>query len=313
MKLQQLRFLVEVVDSGLNVTQASERLFTSQPGVSKQVRLLEDELGFSIFERSGKRFTALTRAGAQIVDAARRVLMEADNFKWLSDDLRDDQSGSLVIATTHTQARYVLPQVVAEFIRRFPKVRLSIREGDPRRVADMLLRGEADIGIATEALATTPGLASFPAYRWNHCLIVPAGHPLLAEAHLSLKSLAAYPLITYDAAFSGRTRLDDAFARAGVVPNLVLTAVDADVIKTYVSLGLGVGIIAEMAAETPRDGTLETIPVGHLFGTNTTRLGIRQGAQPRHAALVFAEILSPNLTADVLLAASVGDDGDFAI
>lgn len=304
MKLQQLRFLIEVVDSGLNVTLAAERLFTSQPGVSKQIRLLENELGFTIFERSGKRFTGITPAGETIVKASRRVLLEAENFRRVSEELRDEEAGTLTIATTHTQARYVLPRVVAEFTKRFPRVRLSIREGDPARVADTVRRGDADLGIATEALADTPGLISLPAYTWKHCIIAPVGHPVLEEKNLTLKTLTKYPLITYDPAFSGRTRLDQGFAKAGVIPNLVLTAVDSDVIKTYVNLGLGVGVIAEMAFDAQRDTGLEAIPAGHLFGTNTTRIAFRQGSFPRRFSLVFAQILSPDLTPELIATAS---------
>lgn len=304
MKIQQLRFLIEVVDSGLNVTLAAERLFTSQPGVSKQIRLLEDEAGVTIFERSGKRFTGLTAAGEAMIRAARRVLLEAENFKRVADEFRDESAGTLTVATTHTQARYVLPRVVAEFTRRYPQVRLAIREGDPHRVAENLQRGEADIGIATEALASAPGLVSLPAYSWHHLLIAPTGHPLLAQDALTLQTLATYPLITYDPAFSGRSRIDEAFRRADIEPNLVLTAVDSDVIKTYVSLGLGVGIIASMAFDPQRDSGLVAIDVGHLFGANITRLALRRGALPRRFAMAFVELLAPQLTPELVSAAS---------
>lgn len=313
MKLQQLRFLIEVVDNGLNVTIAAERLYTSQPGVSKQIRLLEQELGFAIFERSGKRFIGVTQAGESIVRAARNVLLEAENFRRISEELTDDEAGTLTVATTHTQARYVLPRVVAEFIRRFPRVRLSIREVDPNRVADTVRRGDADIGIATEALADTPGLVTLPAYRWKHLLIAPPGHPVLVEKSLSLKALAQYPLITYDPAFSGRTRLDEGFLRAGVRPNLVITAVDSDVIKTYVGMGLGVGIIAEVAFDPQRDTGLEAVDVGHLFGTNTTRIAFRHGSRPRRFSLVFAELLSPSLTPEIISTASAGNSESYDI
>lgn len=313
MKLQQLRFLIEVVDSGLNVTIAAERLYTSQPGVSKQIRLLEQELGFSIFERSGKRFTGITASGEAIVRAARNVLLEAENFRRISEELIDDEAGTLTVATTHTQARYVLPRVVAEFTRRFPRVRLSIREGDPNRVAENVRRGDADLGIATEALANTPGLVTLPAYTWTHLVIAPPGHPVLAEKALSLKALTKYPLITYDPAFSGRTRLDEGFARAHAQPNLVLTAVDSDVIKTYVGLGLGVGIIAQVAFDPQRDAGLEAIDAGYLFGTNTTRIAFREGSRPRRFALVFAELLSPSLTPEIISTASAGNSESYDI
>lgn len=304
MKLQQLRFLIEVVDSALNVTIAARRLFTSQPGISKQIRLLEEEMGVVIFERSGKRLTGLSVAGEAIVKSARRVLLEADNFKRLGEELRDDRSGSLTIATTHTQARYVLPMIVAEFVRRFPLVRLSIREVSPRQVAEAVQRGEAEIGIATESLIETAGLVTLPAYQWVHLVIAPTGHDLLALQPLTIKALANHPIITYDPAFSGRSRLDDAFKRAGVAPNFVLTAVDSDVIKTYVGLGLGVGIIAERAFDVRRDTGLQAIPAGHLFGTNMTRVALRQGSQPRRFVVDFLTLLSPQLSAKALSVAS---------
>lgn len=312
MKLQQLRFLVEVVDSGLNVTVAAERLFTSQPGVSKQVRQFEDEIGITIFERSGKRFTGITPAGEAVILAARKVLLETENLKRTADEQRDESTGTLTVATTHTQARYVLPRVVAEFRRRYPNVRLSIREGDPHRVADALLRGEADIGIATEALGKEPGIVTLPAYSWNHLVIAPADHPVLKTAP-SLKSLSKHPLITYDPAFSGRSRIDDAFNRAHLTPNVVLTAIDSDVIKTYVSLGLGVGIITELAYDVQRDSEIVAVNAGDLFGANVTRVGLRRGALSRQFALVFLALLSPQLTAAAVAAASRDDRESYDI
>ncbi len=313
MKLQQLRFLVEVVDSDLNVTIAAQRLFTSQPGVSKQLRLLEEELGVTIFERAGKRFTGLTPAGTAIVRSARRVLLEADNFKRVGEEVRDESSGTLTVVTTHTQARYVLPLVVAEFIRRFPQVRLSIREGHPASVAEAVQRGEAEIGIATESLSGAAGLISLPAYSWSHLVITPTSHPLLCSKHLTLKSLAEYPLITYDPAYSGRSRIDDAFRRAEITPNLVLTAVDSDVIKTYVNLGLGVGIIAERAFDPQRDVGLTGIAAKHLFGANVTRVALRRGMQPRRFVLAFLELLSPQLSPEAIVAASREDGESYDI
>ena len=312
MKLQQLRFLVEVADSGLNVTIAAERLFTSQPGVSKQVRQLEEELGITVFERSGKRFTGITPAGDAVLLVARKVLLEVDNLKRTADEQRDESTGTLTVATTHTQARYVLPRVVAEFTRRYPNFRLSIREGDPHRVTDTVLRGEADIGIATESLGKAAGIVTLPAYTWNHLVIAPPDHPVL-KTPISLTSLAKHPLITYDAAFSGRSRIDAAFSRAGITPNVVLTAVDSDVIKTYVSLGLGVGIIAELAYDAQRDGELVAVNAGDLFGANVTRVGLRRGIMSRRFALVFLELLSPQLTAAAVAAANREDGESYDI
>lgn len=304
MKLQQLRFLVEVVDNGLNVTTASERLYTSQPGISKQIRMLEEELGVTIFERVGKRFTGLTAAGLAVVETARKVLLEAENLRRVGAEFSDDAAGTLTVATTHTQARYVLPRVVAEFTRLFPRVKLAIRAGNPMQVADMVQRGEADLGIATESLVSSPTLVSLPAYSWTHRVIVPEGHALLRQASLSLQALAEYPIVTYDPAFSGRTRLDEAFARAQVTPNLALTAVDSDVIKTYVAMGLGVGIIAEVAFDAERDRGLVALEAGHLFGVQTTRAALRRGVLPRRFALAFLGILSPQLSPEAVAAAS---------
>lgn len=309
MKLQQLRFLIEVVDNGLNVTIASERLYTSQPGVSKQIRLLEEELGVNIFERAGKRFTSLTPAGVAIVEHARRVLLAAENLRRVSAEFSDEAAGTLTVATTHTQARYVLPRIVAEFTKSYPRVRLAIRAGNPTQVADMVQRGEAEIGLATESLATSSSLVSMPAYTWTHKVIVPEGHPLLSDAHLSLQSLAAYPIVTYDPAFSGRSRIDEAFARAELTPNLVLTAVDSDVIKTYVGMGLGVGILAGPAFDAARDAGLVALDAGHLFGVQVTRVALRRGVVPRRFTLVFLALLAPQLTAAAVTAAS-RDDGD---
>lgn len=314
MKLQQLRFLVEVVDNGLNVTTASERLYTSQPGISKQIRLLEEELGVTLFERAGKRFTGLTPAGAAITESARRVLLEAENLRRVGAEFSDEAAGTLTVATTHTQARYVLPRIVAEFTRQYPRVRLAIRAGNPTQVAEMVQRGDAEIGLATEALATSAALVSMPAYIWTHKVVVPEGHPLLREPSLSLQALSAFPIVTYDPAFSGRSRIDEAFARAEIAPNLILTAVDSDVIKTYVGMGLGVGILAGLAFDSERDKGLVAIDAGHLFGVQVTRVALRRGVLARRFTLVFLELLSPQLTPAAVMAASrAGGEGDYSI
>jgi LysR family cys regulon transcriptional activator len=309
-KLQQLRFLIEVVDNGLNVTTASERLYTSQPGVSKQIRLLEEELGVTIFERSGKRFTGLTAAGVAVAASARRVLLEAENLRRVSAEFSDEAAGTLTVATTHTQARYVLPRIVAEFTRRYPRVRLAIRAGNPLQVAELVQRGDAEIGLATESLTSSDALISLPAYSWTHKIVVPQGHPLLLETHLSLQTLANYPIVTYDPAFSGRSRVDEAFAKAGLTPNLILTAVDSDVIKTYVAMGLGVGILAGLAFDAERDKGLVAVDAGHLFGVQVTRVALRRGVLPRRFTQVFLELLSPQLTPAAVTAASRDERGE---
>ncbi|MBA3998202.1 MAG: HTH-type transcriptional regulator CysB [Candidatus Accumulibacter sp.] len=296
MKLQQLRYLVEVARRGLNVSEAAEALYTSQPGVSKQIKLLEDELGVIVFERSGKRLTGVTEPGREVLAIAERILRDADNIKRVGEEYAGGDSGSLVIATTHTQARYALPAVVKRFVDRHPNVRLSLHQGSPTQIAEWTLNGEADIAIATEALDQYPQLLMLPCYQWEHCVIAPDGHPILAEKSLSLAALARWPLITYDPAFSGRSRINKAFERADLSPNVVLAAIDADVIKTYVSLGLGLGIIARMAYDPARDTGLQALPAGQLFGSNTTRIGLRRGTHIRRYEYDFIELFAPQLT-----------------
>jgi len=296
MKLQQLRYLVEVARRGLNVSEAAAALYTSQPGISKQIKLLEDELGVSVFERSGKRLTAVTEPGRAVLEIAERILRDAENIRRVGEEYAGGDSGSLVIATTHTQARYALPGVVKNFVDRHPRVRLSLRQGHPTQIAEWALKGEADIAIATEALDQYPQLLMLPCYQWVHCVIAPDGHPILGETRLSLAALARWPLITYDSAFAGRSRINKAFELAQVTPNVVLTAIDADVIKTYVSLGLGLGIIASMAFDPARDAGLQALPAEHLFGSNTTRIGLRRGNHIRRYEYDFIELFAPQLT-----------------
>ncbi|KAF4533744.1 hypothetical protein B566_EDAN005794 [Ephemera danica] len=275
MKLQQLRYIVEIQRQGMNVSEAAESLFTSQPGVSKQVKLLEDELGVAIFERSGKRFTGLTEPGKAVLVIAERILREAENLKRASAEFATGQSGRLILAATHTQARYALPVVVRDFVARHPEVKLEMHQGSPVQIAEWVVAGEADIGIATEALDQYPQLITLPVCQWNHCVIAPAGHPILTSQPLALQELGRWPLITYDTAFAGRSRINRAFERIGIKPNVVLTALDADVIKTYVSLGLGLGIISALAFDAQRDAGLVALDAGHLFESNTTRLALR--------------------------------------
>ena len=310
MKLQQLRYLVEVARSGLNVSEAAEVLFTSQPGVSKQIKLLEDELGVIVFERSGKRLTAITEPGKRVLEIAGRILQEVDNIKRVGEEYAGGDSGRLVIATTHTQARYALPAVVKSFVERHPKVHLSMHQGSPTQIAEWTLKGEADIAIATEALDQYPQLVMLPCYQWGHCVIAPEGHPILAERSLSLAALARWPLITYDPAFAGRSRINQAFERAQLKPNVVLAAIDADVIKTYVSLGLGLGIIARMAFDPARDSGLRALDAAHLFGSNTTRIGLRRGTYIRQYEYDFIQLFAAQLSKKAVDMAMAGPGAD---
>ncbi len=310
MKLQQLRFLTEVDSQALSVTDAAKALFTAQPGVSKQIRMLEDELGIVVFERHGKRLTGVTAAGQLVLEAARRILREVDNLKRIGADYACEADGLLTIATTHTQARYALPQAVQRFMKMRPGIRLHVQQGSPTQVVQWLLDGTADLGIATEALATRSELHALPCYQWSHLVVMPKGHPLSGVGRLSLQDLAAYPLVTYDAAIAGRSHLDRAFERLGVKPNIVLTAIDSDVIKTYVELGLGVGIIAEMAFDPQRDSALESLSAGHLFEVNITRVGFRRDVWLRGFDYEFLELLSPSLTRRVIEATLAGAGED---
>lgn len=311
MKLQQLRYLVEVARSNLNISEAAEVLYTSQPGVSKQIKLLEDELGIIIFERSGKRLTAITEPGKRVLEIARRLLRETENIKRVGEEYASGKSGRLAIATTHTQARYALPRIVKEFVGRYPKVRLTLHQGNPTQIAEWTLQGKADLAIATE-LDQYPELVVLPSYQWGLCLIAPDGHPVLAEKNLTLSVLTKWPLITYDTVFSARTRVDQAFERAQLTPNIVLAAIDTDVIKTYVELGLGLGIIADIAHDAERDVGLCAIGAAHLFGSNITRIGLRRGTYLRCFEYDFISLFAGHLTRKAIDMAmsgtGVGDD-----
>jgi LysR family cys regulon transcriptional activator len=309
MNFQQLRSVREAVRCGFNLTEVAAMLYTSQPGVSRQIRELEEELGVAIFVRSGKRLTGLTEPGRVLLPIVERLLQEAHNLKEAGKEFVSHMEGCLTVAATHSQARYALPHAVRDFRQLYPQVTLHLHQGSPRQIAEMLLRGEADIGIATEALASYPQLVTLPCYRWTHSVVVPPGHPLL-EGHgpVTLAQLARYPIITYDVGFTGRTHIDEAFREAGIQPNVVLTAMDADVIKTYVELGMGVGIVAAIAIDPERDQHLRTIDARHLFGINVTRLAIRRGAWLRGYTYKFIEIFAPTLTREVVDRA-LGDDG----
>jgi LysR family cys regulon transcriptional activator len=296
MKLQQLRYLVQVAKSGLNVSDAAEALHTSQPGISKQIRLLEDELGVEIFVRHGKRVIEITEPGRTILEIARRVLKEADNLKQAGKEFASETTGSLTIATTHTQARYALPLVIKRFVTSYPEVRLSLHQGNPVQIAQAVVNGEADLVIATEGIAQFDELVMLPCYQWNRCVITPPKHPLLKQQQLTLEAISKYPLITYDFAFTGRSAMQHAFEQKGLTPNVVLTAIDSDVIKTYVALGLGIGILAKMAFDEKEDKGLRAIDAAHLFEPSATRLGIRRNTYLRGYVYDFIEMFAPHLT-----------------
>ncbi|CAN7309175.1 CysB family HTH-type transcriptional regulator [Variovorax sp. LjRoot178] len=299
MNFQQLRSVREAVRCGFNLTEAAHALHTSQPGVSRQIRELEDELGIALFARAGKRLTGLTAPGDHLLPIIERVLLESQNLRQAGQEFLAQEQGLLSIAATHSQARYALPMAVQEFRGRFPNVQLHLRQGSPKQIAQMLLDGEADVGIATEALGDYPQLVALPCFRWTHSLIALPGHPLL-DGPLTIERLAAYPLVTYDSAFTGRTRIDQAFAEAGLKPDFAITAMDADVIKTYVELGMGVGIVAGVAFEAERDTRLRAVDAGHLFGINLTKLAVRRGVYLRAFVYAFIEAFAPTLARPVV-------------
>ncbi|MES2603466.1 MAG: CysB family HTH-type transcriptional regulator [Pseudomonadota bacterium] len=302
MKLQQLQYLGEIVRQGLSISQAATSLHTSQSGVSRQIALLERELGLQIFERNGKRLVGLTAPGQKIVLQTEKVLRELDNLKRTGEEFNQQDRGTLTIATTHTQARYFLPAIVKAFSEDWPNVQLSIHQGNPTQVAEQVANGSADIGIATEAISKMPGLVTLPCYEWNRCIVVPKRHPLLKEKKLSLQKLASYPLITYDFAFAGGSMVLQQFEQAGLRPNIVLTAIDADVIKTYVKLGLGIGLVATMAYDEKRDEGLAMIDASGLFPASTTYVGLRRNVFTRKYLTDFIERLIPRQTRRALQA-----------
>jgi LysR family cys regulon transcriptional activator len=306
LNLQQLKYLCAVVDHGLNVSDAAEALFTSQPGISKQIRQLEEELGLKIFVRQGKRLTVLTPAGEIVVATARRALREIANMKRVADEFRSEDAGTLAIATTHTQARYVLPKVISAFAAEFPKVRVVLHQGNPVQVAEQTVAGDVDVGIATESLADVSELVTLPCYRWNRCVIVRRGDSLAQVRPLTLEALARNPIVTYDFAFTGRSAINAAFAAKGLEPNVVLTALDADVIKTYVELGMGAGIIAQMAYDPEKDRAFEMLDAGHLFAASTTRLALRRGVFLRGYVYRFIALFAPQYTRAAVDAALAG-------
>ena len=308
MNFQQLRSVREAVRCGFNLTEVAHTLHTSQPGVSRQIRELEDELGIALFVRSGKRLTGMTEPGAHVLPVIERILLDSSNLRTAAQEFVAQKSGRLVIAATHSQARYALPGAVQDFRRQFPNVRLHLHQGSPQQVAEMLLAGDADVAIATEALDRYDNLIALPCYRWTHSAIVQPGHDLL-EGPITLERLSRYPLITYDTGFTGRPHIDDAFAQQGLAPEIVLSAMDADVIKAYVELGMGVGLVASIAYEAERDTGLRALDVGHLFGINLTKLALRRGAYLRGYVYSFIECFAPTLVRSVVEQA-LGEDSE---
>ena len=314
MNLHQFRFVQEAVRRDLNLTETAKALFTSQPGISKAILELEGELGVDIFARHGKRLRGVTEPGRQVLQAIELIMREVGNLKRIGAEFSQQDAGTLSIATTHSQARYFLPEPVAQFRKRFPKVSISLHQGSPNQVARMVIEEVAEIGLATESLSNAPELVTLPCYEWQHAVVMPAGHPLAQQERISLEDLAAQPLVLYHPSFSGRTRVDLAFAARRLTPNVVLEAIDADVIKTYVRIGLGVGIVAEIAVrDDPPGGDLVSRPVGHLFGQSVTRVAFKRGAYLRNFVYAFAEMTSDRLSRALVHRVMSGDADDYQL
>lgn len=301
MKLQQLKYLIAIVDNGLNITAAADKLYTSQPGVSKQLKLLEEELGLQLFIRKGKSLGSVTAAGKHVLARARVIMQEVDNIRSLASDYYQEEEGSLSIATTHTQARYVLPDVIREFRKRYPKVSLNLHQGTSEQIADMMSENEIDFAIATGAQDLFSDLLLLPSYRWDRKIVVPKNHELASlNRKLTLEDLAQYPLVTYVFSFGGQSSLKRAFADRGLEPDVVFTARDADVIKTYVRMGLGVGIVASMAEDCDDQKDLTAIDAEGLFPRSTTWIGFRKDIVLRRFMLDFVQLFAPHISADQL-------------
>ncbi|MFT4799996.1 MAG: LysR family cys regulon transcriptional activator [Candidatus Azotimanducaceae bacterium] len=300
MKLQQLRYIWEVAHHGLNVSATAQSLYTSQPGISKQIRLLEDELGVEVFSRSGKHLTRITPAGETIIEKAGEILRKVESIKQVAQEFSNEKKGSLSVATTHTQARYALPGVIENFIDRYPDVSLHMHQGSPIQISELAADGNVDFAIATEGLELFNDLIMLPCYRWNRCIIVPKNHPLTQLNNIALEDVAEHPIVTYVFGFTGRSKLDEAFMHRGLAPRVVFTATDADVIKTYVRLGLGIGIIAQMAYDEEIDDDLVAIDASHLFEQSTTMIGCRKGTFLRGYMYDFIELFAPHLTREVV-------------
>lgn len=300
MKLQQLRYIWEVAHHNLNVSQTAQSLYTSQPGISKQIRLLEDELGLEIFSRSGKHLTQITPAGESILRTAGEIMRKVESIKSVAQEFCDETKGSLAVATTHTQCRYVLPAVIRDFIDQYPEVALHMHQGTPVQISELAADGTADFAIATEALDLYSDLVMMPCYRWNRSILVPKDHPLCQVSELTLEEISNYSLVTYTFGFTGRSKLDEAFLNRGLTPRVVFTAADADVIKTYVRLGLGVGIVASMAYDPDTDADLVAIDASHLFEPSVTKIGFRRGSFLRGYMFDFLEMFAPHLKRDLV-------------
>ncbi|MCB1729584.1 MAG: HTH-type transcriptional regulator CysB [Halieaceae bacterium] len=300
MKLQQLRYIWEVAHHELNVSATAQSLFTSQPGISKQIRLLEDELGVEIFARSGKHLTHVTPAGKVILETAGEVLRKVESIKQVAQEYSNERKGELSIATTHTQARYALPATIKSFIERYPDVALHMHQGTPMQISEMAADGSVDFAIATEALELFSDLIMMPCYRWNRCILVPRDHPLTQCSLVSLEDVAAHPIVTYVFGFTGRSKLDEAFVEKGLEPRVVFTAADADVIKTYVRLGLGIGIVAAMAYDQEKDSDLVALDASHLFASSVTQIGCRRGTFLRGYMYEFIQDFAPHLTRELV-------------
>ena len=313
MNLHQFRFVQEAARRGLNLTEAAKALHTSQPGVSKAIIELEEELGIDIFTRHGKRLKRITEPGQHVLDSIAIILREVGNLKRIGEQYSAQDSGTLSIATTHTQARYVLPVPVAKLRERYPKVNISLHQGAPDQVARMVIEETAEIGMATESLANYPELVTLPCYEWQHVLVLPAAHALSKKERLTLEDIAFEPLITYHPSFTGRTRIDNAFAQRQLTPRVVLEAIDSDVIKTYVRLGLGIGIVAEMAVAADKDTDLATRPLGQLLGQNVARIALKRGAYLRDFVYHFASLLSDRLDKNLILKAMTGHVADYEL
>ena len=317
MNLHQFRFVQEAARHNLNLTEAAKALHTSQPGVSKAIIELEEELGIDIFARHGKRLKRITEPGQHVLKSIELIMREIGNLKRIGEQYSAQDSGTLSIATTHTQARYVLPEPVAKLRAAYPKVNLSLHQGTPDQVARMLIDEVAEIGIATESLSNYDELVTLPCYEWQHMLVLPASHPLATKERLTLEDIAAEPLVTYHPTFTGRTRIDHAFAQRKLEPRIALEAIDSDVITTYVKLGMGIGIVAEMAVRgmpaQAADGELVIRPLGHLFGQNVTRVAFKRGAYLRNFVFEFAELLSERLNRDLVARAMTGHVADYEL